>query len=181
MIDLEAIIGTRTHPKCLLYPWRSHYQACHQRIKNQLPMRENPNPLPHKKIGVAVIYNEDGQILIDRRLKKGLLGGLWEFPGGKFEPNETVEDCIKREVLEEIDIEIGVREHLITFEHAYTHFKVTLIVHRCRYLTGEPKLIRCEEIRWVTLDEINSYSFPKANTKIIEVLQNQGQPPKNRT
>lgn len=138
-------------------------------------MCKNPNPLHHKKIGVAIIYNEAGQILIDRRLKKGLLGGLWEFPGGKIELNEAVEDCIKREILEEIDIEIEVREHLITLDHAYTDFKVTLIAHRCRYLIGEPKPIGCEEIRWVTLHEINSFSFPKANTKIIEVLQNKGQ------
>ena len=143
-------------------------------------MRENSNTLPHKKIGVAVIYNEIGQILIDRRSNTGLFGGLWEFPGGKCEPDETVENCIRREVLEEIDIEIGIGEHIITLDHVYTHFKVTLIVHRCRYLTGEPKLIRCEEIRWVTLDEINSFSFPKANTKIIKVLQNQKQPFKNR-
>lgn len=139
-------------------------------------MRENSNPLPSKKIGVAVIYNEIGQILIARRPNKGLFGGLWEFPGGKFEPNETVEDCIKREILEEIDIEIGVGEHIITLDHAYTNFRVTLIVHRCRYLTGKPKLIKCEEIRWVTLDEINSFSFPKANNKIIGVLQNKENP-----
>ncbi|XTZ10228.1 MAG: 8-oxo-dGTP diphosphatase MutT [cyanobacterium endosymbiont of Rhopalodia yunnanensis] len=143
-------------------------------------MCENSNPLPPQKIGVAVIYNEDGQILIDRRLKKGLLGGLWEFPGGKFEPNETVEDCIKREILEEIDIEIGIEEHLITLDHAYTNFKVTLIVHRCRYLTGEPKPIRCEKICWVTLDEMSNFSFPNANTKIIKLLQNQQQTKRNR-
>ncbi|BBA79367.1 mutator MutT protein [cyanobacterium endosymbiont of Rhopalodia gibberula] len=143
-------------------------------------MRQNSDLLPYQKIGVAVIYNESGQILIDRRLKKGSLGGFWEFPGGKLEPNETVEDCIKREILEEIDIEIGIGEHLITLDHAYTHFKVTLIVHRCRYLTGKPKLIRCEEIRWITLDEINNFSFPKANNKIIELLHNQHKTKKNR-
>lgn len=137
-------------------------------------MRGNSNPLHHKTIGVAIIYNEAGQILIDRRPEKGLLGDLWEFPGGKIELNESVEDCIKREILEEIDIEIEVREHLITLNHDYTHFKVTLIVHCCFYLTGEPKPIGCEEIRWVTLDEIDSFPFPKANTKIIEVLQNKG-------
>ncbi len=171
LMDLGATICTRTHPKCLLCPWRSYCQAYHQGIQDQLPMRENSSPLPHKHIGVAVIYNEFGQILIDRRPEKGLLGGLWEFPGGKIEPNETVEDCIKREILEEIDIEIEVGEHLMTLAHAYTHFKVTLIVHLCRYLSGNPKPIECEEIRWVTLDELKSFPFPKANTKIIEVLQ----------
>ncbi|MEA5534583.1 8-oxo-dGTP diphosphatase MutT [Crocosphaera sp. XPORK-15E] len=134
-------------------------------------MSETSAPIPHKKIGVAVIYNESGLILIDRRLKEGLLGGLWEFPGGKIETNETVEDCIKREILEEIGIDIEVGEHLISLEHDYSHFKVTLFVHICRYLSGEPTPIECEEIRWVTLDEIDNFPFPEANTKIIERLK----------
>ncbi|GBF80498.1 8-oxo-dGTP diphosphatase MutT [Aphanothece sacrum] len=134
-------------------------------------MTEISNQIPHKKIGVAVIYNETGKILIDKRLEKGLLGGLWEFPGGKIEANETVESCIKREIIEEIGIEIEVEEHLISIEHTYSHFKVTLIVHYCRYLGGEPQPIECQEIRWVTLDEIETFPFPKANTQIIEVLK----------
>ncbi len=134
-------------------------------------MTETTKPLTHKKIGVAVIYNDTGLILIDRRPDKGLLGGLWEFPGGKIEPGETVEDCIKREIKEEIDIEIEVGENLVNLEHIYTDFKVTLCVHICRYLRGEPKPIECEEIRWVTLEEIDNFTFPEANTKIIEMLK----------
>ncbi|MGB5592724.1 MAG: 8-oxo-dGTP diphosphatase MutT [Crocosphaera sp.] len=136
-------------------------------------MSETSASLPHKKIGVAIIYNDAGLILIDRRPSKGLLGGLWEFPGGKIEANETVEDCIKREILEEIDIEIEVGEHLVTLDHDYTHFKVTLFVHIGRYVKGEPKPIECEEIRWVTLEEIDSFPFPKANIKIIEMLKSK--------
>lgn len=173
LMDLGATTCTKSKPKCLLCPWRSHCQAYAQGLQNKLPMRENSNPIPHKKIGVAVIYNEVGNILIDRRPPQGLLGGLWEFPGGKIEPDETVEDCIKREILEEIGIDIEVGEHLISLDHAYTHFKVTLIVHLCRYLRGEPQPIECEEIRWVTLEEINNFPFPKANTKIIEKLKKQ--------
>jgi A/G-specific adenine glycosylase len=134
-------------------------------------MKEKAKSLPHKNIGVAVIRNEQGHILIDRRLDEGLLGGLWEFPGGKIEDNETVEECIKREILEELGIEIEVREHLITLDHAYTHFRITLNVHYCRYLGGEPQAIECQEIRWVTLDEIDQFPFPKANTRIIEALR----------
>ncbi|MDJ0600122.1 MAG: 8-oxo-dGTP diphosphatase MutT [Crocosphaera sp.] len=161
------------NPRCLLCPWTSHCQAYQQGQQNQLPMTETTKPLPHKKIGVAVIYNNAGLILIDRRQEKGLLGGLWEFPGGKIEPNETVEDCIKREIKEEIDIDIEVGENLVNLDHAYTHFKVTLYVHLCRYLAGEPKPIECQEIRWVSLEEIDQFPFPKANTKIIEMLKSR--------
>jgi A/G-specific adenine glycosylase len=171
LMDLGATVCVKNRPKCLLCPWQKFCVAYQKGIQNQLPMSETKPPLPHKKIGVAVILNTQNEILIDRRPASGLLGGLWEFPGGKIEENETVVDCIKREIKEEIDIEIEVGEHLMTIDHAYTHFKVTLNVYLCRYLSGEPKPIECEEIRWVKLAELDQYPFPKANTQIIERLK----------
>jgi mutator protein MutT len=135
-------------------------------------MPEKLSPLPHKRIGVAVIRNQQGQILIDRRLAKGEMAGLWEFPGGKIEINETVEECIKREISEELAIEVEVGARLVTIDHTYSNFEVTLFVHHCQYLSGEPQPIECEEIRWVTLAEISNYTFPEANTQIITILQN---------
>lgn len=174
IMDLGATICTPKNPVCLLCPWQNDCQAYNRGIQSQLPMKENSAPLPHKKIGVAVIQNDLGQILIDRRPENGLLGGLWEFPGGKIEPEETIQECIKREIQEELGIEIEVGEHLITLEHAYTHFRVTLHVHYCCHVAGEPQAIECEEIRWVTLEEIDSYPFPKANSQIIAALRENG-------
>lgn len=134
-------------------------------------MCENASSIPHKLIGVAVIWNEQGQILIDRRLPGSLLGGLWEFPGGKIEPGETVKECIKREIWEEIGIIIEVGEHIVTIEHTYTHLRVSLTVHHCRHLTGIPQALECDAIRWVTLDELDQFAFPKANEKIIDILR----------
>lgn len=128
-------------------------------------------PIPHKVIGVAIIWNKQGQILIDKRRKQGLHGGFWEFPGGKIEPGETVEACIKREIMEELGIVIEVGESLMTIEHDYTKFTVTLCVHNCHYISGEPQTIECDEIRWVTLDELDQFSFPKANEQIIATLR----------
>jgi A/G-specific adenine glycosylase len=99
------------------------------------------------------------------------LGGLWEFPGGKVEPGETIEACIAREIQEELGIEIAVGDHLITVDHAYSHFRVSLIVHHCRYLSGEPQPIECDEVRWVTLAELDQFPFPKANVQIIDALK----------
>ena len=128
--------------------------------------------LPHKFIGVAVIGNEQGQILIDKRRREGAMGGLWEFPGGKIEPGETVEECIKREIKEELGIEIEVGDRLITIDHTYSHFHVTLNVHHCRHLSGVPQPIECDEVRWVRLEELDNYTFPKANIQIIDALRN---------
>jgi len=174
LMDLGATLCTPKHPNCPSCPWIPYCQAYNLGMQSQLPMRETSSPLPHKAIGVAVIWNEQGQILIDRRRPEGLLGGLWEFPGGKIEPGETVEECIKREIQEELGIDIAVGDRLITIDHAYSHFRVTLTVHHCRHLAGVPQPIESDEIRWVTLDEIDQFPFPKANTQIIVALRNQG-------
>ncbi len=127
--------------------------------------------VPHKIIGVAVIINDQGQILIDRRLPQGVMAGMWEFPGGKIELGETVEECIGREIQEELGIVIEVGEHLITIDHTYPHLRVTLTVHQCRHLTGVPQPIECAEIRWVNLADLDQFNFPEANFQIIAALR----------
>lgn len=171
LMDLGAIICTPKNPNCDICPWLHFCQAYSLNLQTQLPMRETSTPLPHKLIGVAVIWNDQGQILIDKRPPNGLLGGLWEFPGGKLEADETWDDCIRREIQEELGIEIEVGEHLITLDHAYTHFRVTLNVYHCRHRHGEPQPLECDEIRWVTVDELDQFPFPKANEKIITALK----------
>jgi 8-oxo-dGTP diphosphatase len=126
---------------------------------------------PHKIIGVAVIWNDNQQILIDRRLPEGVMGGLWEFPGGKVEAGESIAECIKREIREELGIEIAVGEHLITIDHTYTHLRVTLTVHHCRLIAGVPQPLECDEISWVDLDELEKFDFPAANSQIIAALK----------
>ncbi len=134
---------------------------------------QNVQP-PHKVIGVAVIWNQEGQILIDRRLPQGAMGGLWEFPGGKIEPGETVEECIHREIWEELGIKIEVGEHLLTIDHTYTDLRVSLNVHHCRHVEGVPQPLECDQVRWVNLDELDQFTFPQANTQIIDVIQSNG-------
>ncbi|MBC7969325.1 MAG: A/G-specific adenine glycosylase [Verrucomicrobia bacterium] len=171
IMDLGATVCTPHQPLCPICPWKEHCQAYNQGIQAKLPMSETRAPLPHKSIGVAVIWNDRGQILIDRRRQEGLLGGLWEFPGGKVEAGETIEACIQREIREELGIEIAVGDRLIVVDHAYSHFRVTLNVHHCRYISGEPQAIECDEVRWVTLADIDQYPFPKANVQIIDALR----------
>jgi mutator protein MutT len=127
--------------------------------------------VPHKIIGVAVIWNDAGQILIDRRKSGGKMGGLWEFPGGKVEPGESIETCVAREVQEELGIQIAVGESLMTIVHDYTEFVLTLHVHHCRHISGKPQTIECDEIRWVMPEELSQFTFPEANAVIIQALQ----------
>ncbi len=171
LMDLGATVCTPHNPACLVCPWQSHCQAYNLGTQSQIPMSETRAPVPHKQIGVAVIWNDRGQILIDRRKPDGLLGGLWEFPGGKVEGEETIAACIQREIREELGIEIAVGDRLVVVDHTYSHFRVTLNVHHCQYLSGEPQAIECDEIRWVTLAELDQFPFPKANLQIIEALR----------
>lgn len=175
MMDLGATLCTRRQPDCPRCPWRSHCRAYNLNVQTEIPMTERKAPIPHKHIGVAVIWNDQGQVLIDRRKPEGLLGGLWEFPGGKIETGETVEACIQREIQEELGIDIAVGDPLCTVTHTYSHFKVTLNVHHCTHLKGDPQPIECDEVRWVSLGQIEEYPFPKANIQIIAALQAHAQ------
>jgi A/G-specific adenine glycosylase len=170
LMDLGATVCLPKRPACLLCPWIEHCQAHQINMQDDLPISESRAPLPHKMIGVAVIWNEQGQVLIDRRRPEGLLGGLWEFPGGKVEPGETIEACIRREIREELGIEIEVGDRLVTIDHTYTHLRVTLNTYHCRYLSGEPQPLECDEVRWVEVSELEQFPFPKANLQIIAAL-----------
>lgn len=133
---------------------------------------ENADSIPHKRVGVAIVRDGRGKILIARRLEGSPFGKLWEFPGGKIEPNETVEECIKREIWEELAMEVEVGEHLITLDHTYPHLRVTLIAHLCRHVAGEPQPIECDCACWIDSKELDSFDFPEANYQIIAALQN---------
>ncbi len=126
-------------------------------------------PFTHKLVGVGIIWDAD-RLLIDRRRPTGLLGGLWEFPGGKLEPGESIPECIAREIQEELALQVTVGAELITIKHTYSEFDVTLVVHHCQYLGGEPQPLSCDEIRWVKVAELGNYQFPAANAEIVAAL-----------
>ncbi|MEN9249367.1 MAG: A/G-specific adenine glycosylase [Gloeomargarita sp. GXS_bins_116] len=170
LMDLGATVCLPRKPKCHCCPWQARCQAFLTQQQEVLPMREETQAIPHRTIGVAVIWNDQGQVLIDQRPPTGLLANLWEFPGGKVESGETVEDCIRREIREELGLEIEVGPHLVTVDHAYSHLRVTLVVHQCRYRGGVPQLRACQAIAWVYPQELDRYPFPQANRRIIQTL-----------
>ncbi|MBF2098613.1 MAG: A/G-specific adenine glycosylase [Gloeomargaritaceae cyanobacterium C42_A2020_066] len=176
VMDLGATVCTRRRPACDVCPWSPYCLAYPSGLQEQLPMIEARSPLPHKTVGVGVVWNDQGEVLIDQRPAAGLLAHLWEFPGGKQELGEPITACIQRELREELGIEVTVGPHLLTLDHAYTHFKVTLIVHHCRHYAGEPRPIECQAIRWVRPADLDNYPFPAANQRIINQIRAVGQP-----
>ncbi|MBE9222709.1 8-oxo-dGTP diphosphatase MutT [Cyanobacterium stanieri LEGE 03274] len=129
--------------------------------------------LPYLRIGTAVIVNDEGLILIDKRRNKGTMANKWEFPGGKFEDGENAQECIVREIKEELGIDIRVGKHLMNVRHDYPHVSLTLMVYYAHILSGEPKTLECAEIRWVKPEQLSDFDFPDANYQIIEKIQAQ--------
>jgi A/G-specific adenine glycosylase len=120
-------------------------------------------------VAVGVIF-KGPYVLIDRRRPEGLLGGLWEFPGGKRRSGESLAAALHREVHEELGIRVQVGRPLLRVDHAYTHFRVRLHVFMCRYTGGQPQCRACTAFRWVLPGQLSRYPFPAANQKIIAAL-----------
>ena len=170
LMDLGATLCTPRSPSCERCPWRLHCAAYASGDPCRWPVTDASKPLPFQLIGVGVVLNEAGEVLIDQRLEEGLLGGMWEFPGGKQEQGETIETCIARELNEEVGIAVTVGDELITVDHAHSHKKLRFVVHLCDWVSGEPQPLASQQVRWVRPDDLKNYAFPAANTKIVAAL-----------
>jgi A/G-specific adenine glycosylase len=173
LMDLGAMICTPTNPRCLICPLANSCRARQEGIQEQLPIRATRTHRPHRDVTAGVIWDDNGHLLITRRPPDGLLGGLWEFPGGKRRPGEALLACLHREIEEELGIEIDIGALLCTVEHGFTHFQMTLYAYECRWLAGIPQCLGCTDLRWMTLDELDRFAFPVADQKIIAFLRNR--------
>jgi A/G-specific adenine glycosylase len=172
LMDLGATICTPRAPRCDACPWAADCLARAQGRAESLPVRAPRRPLPHYDVTAAVVQRA-GRLLIAQRRPEDMLGGLWEFPGGKCRPGESLPDCLRRELREELDIEVAVGEPVATIPHAYSHFRITLHAFRCTLVSGEPRPIGCADVRWVRPDELVAYAFPVADQRIIVALRDK--------
>ena len=170
LMDLGATVCTPRSPKCGSCPWQTHCTAYAAGDVERYPVKDTPRAVPFQVIGVGVVLNDVGEVLIDQRLNEGLLGGLWEFPGGKQEQGELIVDTITRELREELAIEVAVGEELISLDHAYSHKKLRFVVHLCQWRKGEPQPLESQQVRWVRPESLADYPFPAANARIIAAL-----------
>ena len=172
LMDLGAIVCTPHNPNCCECPWNSVCTAYSSRRIRDFPVKRSNATLPYEVIGIGIVLNIDGKVLIDQRLDEGLLGGMWEFPGGKQELGENIKETIARELREELAIEIEVGELLISLDHLYSHKKLCFVVHLCKWISGDPEPLESQQCRWVKPNELNKYPFPAANLKMISALNN---------
>ena len=169
VMDLGRDICKSDSPHCTICPISQYCKALVNNSVDKFPIKVKPAKKPHYNIAVGIIWNK-GKILISKRRENGLLGGLWEFPGGKIEKGENARNCIIREIKEELGVEIKPTSFLKQINHAYTHFSITMDAYSCEYLHGTPKALGCDNWKWINPEEIKLLPFPKANHKLFDKI-----------
>ncbi|MGE5140033.1 MAG: A/G-specific adenine glycosylase, partial [Rudaea sp.] len=169
LMDLGATICTPRGPRCADCPVRHRCTARRLGLQAELPHKRPRKTIPRYTIGVGLVWKK-GRLLIQRRKAEGLLGGLWEFPGGKREAGESLQACVEREVKEELGIQVKVKEEFAVVTHGYTHFSITMHAYACEFVRGRPRATSATAVRWVRPSELKDYAFPAANRKIIARL-----------
>lgn len=170
LIGLGATVCTPRNPRCEDCPLNEGCRA--NEVGQQSSFGLPDQRVKRKVVNVAcgIIRRADGRILIAQRLETGLLPNLWEFPGGKRDGNESLAETCRREIQEELAVNVTVGERRMTIEHAYSHYAVRLHVFECRYVSGNPRAIGCQRFRWMKIHELEKLAFPAANKRIIATL-----------
>lgn len=173
LMDLASSICVPRIPRCLICPIQTICQAYALGVQEERPLLQVKKPTPHYVVTAAVIQ-QNGLVLIAQRPSTGLLGGLWEFPGGKVETDESLSACLQREIEEELGCRIEVGEPFGQYQHAYTHFRISLHAFLCQVVAGEPQALEAQQIAWVAPSDLGQYPMGKVDRQISERLMRDG-------
>ncbi|MDE2819778.1 MAG: A/G-specific adenine glycosylase [Chloroflexota bacterium] len=176
LMELGRKICRPQKPDCEACPLRLHCRAYAAGTQKDRPLKRARAATPHYDVCAGLIRDAAGRLLIAQRPLEGLLGGLWEFPGGKREADESLPDCLARELREELAIEVEIGDLFAKVNHAFTHFKITLHAYECRYLGAiapfdEPQALEALNWAWVNEADLDEYSFGKADRLVIAALR----------
>lgn len=139
VMELGATVCTPQKPSCSACPLSVDCIAAKSAQTNVIPYKSPAKKVPHHQIAVGLILNQNNELLIALRPNESMLGGLWEFPGGKQEKDETLQETTARELKEELGIEVEVFSKFQDLKHAYSHFKITMHAFWCQIKSGDPK------------------------------------------
>lgn len=173
VMELGATVCTPHNPSCSDCPLQTDCFAAKSAKTDIIPYKSPAKKSPHYNIVVGVISDENNNVLIAKRPENTMLGGLWEFPGGKVETGETNEIALQREILEELGVKVSYPKELHILKHTYSHLKITLHAYTCKIVEGIPKPNSSSEIKWVKKQELLNYPFPKANRTLTKVVMSQ--------
>ena len=168
LMELGSQVCTPRNPRCSDCPLRRDCAALACGAPTDYPARKPKRQTPHFDVAVGVVFDAQGRLLIQRRPEEGLLGGLWELPGGKRRNGESLQETCQRELCEELGITVSVGDLIGTVRHAYSHFRITLHAFRCSIATGTPRSTAGLPVRWVAVGDLGAYAFPRANRRILD-------------
>ncbi len=168
-MDLGAMICLPKAPTCISCPIQAWCQAYALGLQDKLPLRPKKASLPLVTVGAAII-RLDSLVLIARRPQKGLLAGLWEFPGGKLEPQDAdIQACIRREIMEELQLKVTPYQFFGSYCHTYTHFKLSLEAWFCR-LDARQTIPERSNLAVVKPLDLENYPMGKVDRQISREL-----------
>lgn len=170
LIELGATVCTPRGPICDRCPMSDLCSANASGEQEALPIRRPRRRVPHYHVAAAVTVRDDGALLVAQRHTGDMLGGLWEFPGGKLKNGESLPDCLARELREELGVEVEVGDLLVVIPHAYTHFRITLHAFWCRVWDGEPHCFECAAFRWVEPEGLDELPMSRVDRKVAQTI-----------
>ncbi len=171
LMELGALLCTPKKPNCTKCPIAKYCNAYKTSNPELYPLPKVARKTPHYIIVTGIIWR-DTKFYIQKRDENSMLGGLWEFPGGKVENNESLERALKREIEEECGIIPIIKGKIGCVNHSYSHFSISLNSFHC--IEGNQKIKFSENGVWITNREIGSYPFPRANHKLFTLINKKG-------
>jgi A/G-specific adenine glycosylase len=179
LMDLGATLCLPRKPHCSLCPLVDLCRAAAAGRPESRPLLKPRKETPHYLVAAAVL-RRDGTVLLTQRPRTGLLGGLWEFPGGKVRADESLDEGLRREIREELGVEIRVGEGFGVYRHAYTHFRITLHAFLCELSDGEPRPLAASDLAWVAVEALGGYPMGKVDRQIARRLVSENQAAEQR-
>jgi A/G-specific adenine glycosylase len=204
IMDLGAEVCRPADPRCQHCPLEKVCAGREAGHPARYPQRRPRRQRPHYDVTAGIIWRggclhddslnggrpekrswkrghrSNGRLLVARRPPEKLLGGLWEFPGGKREDGESLEECLRREIKEELGISVRVDAPFMSIEHGYSHFRFTLHAFHCTYLEGRPRPLGCSDFRWVRISDLEKFALSRADQKLAAALREE-KPPTSTT
>ena len=170
LMELGALVCIPRQPDCSSCPFQDSCLAYSTDRMHEFPRKKRKPKVPHYDISVGIIRDGRDRVFIQRRADEAMLGGLWEFPGGKNEKGESLEETCVREIREEIGVDVIVTEHIASLDQAYSHFKISLHAYACEAI-GDLLPVSSLQTAWVTREELAGYAFPRANRRLFDLVE----------